>query len=82
MQKIQCQRLKVPFLTLPRSLKIAFLNGPKPFPKIAWLAPYVCFLTHNYRLFFHMKNIWFLVFGNFSYSGKAESINHQDVIST
>lgn len=64
MQKIQCQRLKVPFLTLPRSLKIAFLNGPKPFPKIAWLAPYVCFLTHSYRLFFSYKKhsvfgIWY-----------------------
>lgn len=61
MQKIQCQRLKVPFLTLPRSLKIAFLNGPKPFPKLAWLAPYVCFSTH-YRLFFHIKHSLYYFF--------------------
>ncbi|KAG8263318.1 proton-coupled amino acid transporter-like protein CG1139 [Homalodisca vitripennis] len=39
MQYIQCQRLRVPFLTMARSMKIGLLNGPQPLQKLAWLAP-------------------------------------------
>lgn len=35
-QYIQCKRLQAPFLTLPRSMKITFLNGPRC---LRWLAP-------------------------------------------
>ncbi|XP_046660436.1 proton-coupled amino acid transporter-like protein CG1139 [Homalodisca vitripennis] len=51
MQYIQCQRLRVPFLTLPRSMKIGLLNGPRPLRKLAWLAPcMVDFFLVTYQL--------------------------------
>uniref|UniRef100_A0A1B6LF36 Amino acid transporter transmembrane domain-containing protein n=1 Tax=Graphocephala atropunctata TaxID=36148 RepID=A0A1B6LF36_9HEMI len=51
MQYIQCQRLRVPFLTLPRSMKIGLLNGPRPLKKLAWLAPgLVDFFLVTYQL--------------------------------
>lgn len=39
MQYVQCQRLKVPFLTYPRSMKVALVNGPKCLRPFAFLAP-------------------------------------------
>ncbi|KAG8274812.1 proton-coupled amino acid transporter-like protein CG1139 [Homalodisca vitripennis] len=41
MQYIQCKRLQVPFLTLPRSMKIGLLNGPRCLRKLAWIAPII-----------------------------------------
>uniref|UniRef100_A0A1B6KB22 Amino acid transporter transmembrane domain-containing protein n=1 Tax=Graphocephala atropunctata TaxID=36148 RepID=A0A1B6KB22_9HEMI len=51
MQLIQCRRLRVPFLTLPRSMKIGLLNGPRPLKKLALFAPcLVDFFLVTYQL--------------------------------
>jgi len=67
MQLIQCKRLRVPFLTLPRSMRIGFLNGPRPLRPFAFLAPYfVDFFLVAYQLGICTAYVIFI----------AESIKH------